>query len=158
MHISWARLISFSHLGFISDPLIVSKFHNETHDPKGQENKFYTIVKGRETFYSRHTVPVLKPVLRCHSNIDKTKVLKTNGSLMRSKVLQNATHWSILQYLWSALSVYWSWKAILGRFECGRFRQVLLFTLRSQLDISQHRQNLSCSYIFDIITFKSNRL
>ena len=30
MHISWARLASFCHLGFISDPLIVSKFHNET--------------------------------------------------------------------------------------------------------------------------------
>ena len=58
MHISWAGLASFCHLGFISDPLIVSKFHNETHDPKGQENKFYTIVKGRETFYRRHTVPV----------------------------------------------------------------------------------------------------
>ena len=40
----WARLASFCHLGFISDPLIVSKFHNETHDPKGQENKIYTIV------------------------------------------------------------------------------------------------------------------
>ena len=58
MHISWARLASFCHLGFISDPLIVSKFHNETHDPKGQENKIYTIAKGRETFYRRHTVPV----------------------------------------------------------------------------------------------------
>ena len=58
MHISWARLASFCHLGFISDPLIVSKFHNETHDPKGQENKIYTIVKGRETLYRRHTVPV----------------------------------------------------------------------------------------------------
>ena len=32
-------LASFCHLGFISDPLIVSKFHNETHDPKGQEIK-----------------------------------------------------------------------------------------------------------------------
>ena len=41
--ISWARLASFCHLGFISAPLIVSKFHNETHDPKGQENKIYTI-------------------------------------------------------------------------------------------------------------------
>ena len=30
MHISWARLASCCHLGFISDPLIVSKFHNET--------------------------------------------------------------------------------------------------------------------------------
>ena len=55
---SWARLASFCHLGFISNHLIVSKFHNETHDPKGQENKIYTIVKGRETFYRRHTVPV----------------------------------------------------------------------------------------------------
>ena len=57
MHISWARLASFCHLGFISDPLIVSKFHNITHVPKWQENKIYTIVKGRETFYRRHTVP-----------------------------------------------------------------------------------------------------
>ena len=40
------------------DPLIVSKFHNETHDPKGQDNKIYTIMKGRETFYRRHIVPV----------------------------------------------------------------------------------------------------
>ena len=31
------------HLGLISNPLIVLKFHNETHDPKGQENKIYTI-------------------------------------------------------------------------------------------------------------------
>ena len=44
MHISWARLASFCHLGFISDPLIVSKFHNETHDSEGQENKIYTII------------------------------------------------------------------------------------------------------------------
>ena len=58
VHISWARLASFCHLGFTSDPLIVSKFHNKTHDPKGQENKIYTIVKGRETFYRHHTVPV----------------------------------------------------------------------------------------------------
>ena len=50
VHIFWARLASFSHLGRISDPLIVSKFHNETHDPKGQENKIYTIEKGRDTF------------------------------------------------------------------------------------------------------------
>ena len=48
----------FGHLGLISDPLIISKFSNESHDPKGQENKLYTIVKGRETFYSRHTVPI----------------------------------------------------------------------------------------------------
>ena len=34
----------------------------------------------------------VKSVLRGHSKIDKTKVLTTNGSLMKSKVLQNACH------------------------------------------------------------------
>ena len=58
VHIFWARLASFGPLGIISDPLIVSKFHNKTHDSKGQENKIYTKVEGRETFYHRHTVPV----------------------------------------------------------------------------------------------------
>ena len=53
-----ARLASFGQLCLNSDPLIVSKFHNETHDPKGQENKIYIIVRGRETIYRRHTVPV----------------------------------------------------------------------------------------------------
>ena len=55
---SSARLARLCNLGFISDPLIDSRFHNKTHDPKGQENKIYTIVKRRETFYRRHTVPV----------------------------------------------------------------------------------------------------
>ena len=32
-------------------PLMVSKFHNQTHGPKGQENKICTIVKDREMFY-----------------------------------------------------------------------------------------------------------
>ena len=54
----WARQASFGHLGLISDPLIISKFPNETNDPKGQENKIYTIVKGSETFYRCHTVPI----------------------------------------------------------------------------------------------------
>ena len=55
---SLARLASFCHLGFISDPLIVSKFHNKINDPKGKENKIYTIVKGREKFYrQRSNVP-----------------------------------------------------------------------------------------------------
>ena len=49
----WAILASFSHVGLISDPLIISKFPDEPQDPKGQENKIYTIVKGKETFYRR---------------------------------------------------------------------------------------------------------
>ena len=57
VQVFWARLASFGQLGLIIDPLIISMFPNETHDPKGQENKIYTIVKGRETFFRRHTVP-----------------------------------------------------------------------------------------------------
>ena len=89
MHISWARLASFCYLGFISDPLIVSKLHNETHDPKGQENKIYIIVKGREMFYRRHTVPVtscseVKYVLKRVSfgSKDCTKELKLECAII----------------------------------------------------------------------------
>ena len=103
MHISWARLASFCHLGVISDPLIVSKFHNETHDPKGQENKIFTIVKGRETFYRRHTVPVtscseVKYVLKrvsfgskdCTKEL-KPKLTRRQHRLVWSYTCQNAT-------------------------------------------------------------------
>ena len=40
----------------------------------------------------------VKPVLSGHSKIDKTMVLKTNGSSMKVKVLQNALleHFAIL--------------------------------------------------------------
>ena len=48
----------------------------------------------------------VKPVLSGHSKIDKTKVLNTNGSLMKVK--------SILQYFWPALTIDQSWKPIFG--------------------------------------------
>ena len=53
----WARLASFGQLSLISDPRIFSKLHNGIRDPKGQENINYTMMKGRETFYGRHTFP-----------------------------------------------------------------------------------------------------
>ena len=37
---------------------MVSKLDNKTYDSKGQENKIYSKVKGRETLYQRHTVQV----------------------------------------------------------------------------------------------------
>ena len=40
----------------------------------------------------------VKPVLSGHSNIDKTKVLKTNGSLMKVESIAEYSPWSILQY------------------------------------------------------------
>ena len=35
-----------------------SKLQNGIDDPKGLENKIYTMMKGRETFYGDHTVPI----------------------------------------------------------------------------------------------------
>ena len=40
----------------------------------------------------------VKPVLRGHSKIDKTKILMTNGSLMKVKSIAECSPWSILQY------------------------------------------------------------
>ena len=40
----------------------------------------------------------VKPVLSNHSKIDKTKVLMTNGSLMKVKSIAECSSWSILQY------------------------------------------------------------
>ena len=39
-----------------------------------------------------------KPVLSGHSKIDKTKVLMTNGSLMKVKSIAECSPWSILLY------------------------------------------------------------
>ena len=60
-----------------------------------------------------HTV---KPVLRGHTKIDKTKVFKTSGSLVQ-------VHRSILKYLWCAglENIFW------GLLLSVRLRRVLLF-------------------------------
>ena len=51
----------------------------------------------------------------------------TNGSLMKVKSIAECSHWSILQYFWTALSDNWSWKPIFDLFESGRFTHVLLY-------------------------------
>ena len=85
--LSFERIVALSCFLFwiisLECVLMVSKSHNETHDPKWQENKIYTLVKGRELFYRRHTVPVtscseVKYVLKRVSFVSKdcTKELK----------------------------------------------------------------------------------
>ena len=94
MHISWARLASFCHLGVISDTLIVSKSPNETDDPKGQGNKVYTIVKGRETFYRRHKVPVTScsEVKYVHKRVS-FESKECTKELCRVRAGKGLTHW-----------------------------------------------------------------
>ena len=40
----------------------------------------------------------VKPVLSGHSKVDKTKILMTNGSLMKVESIAECSPWSILQY------------------------------------------------------------
>ena len=40
----------------------------------------------------------VNPVLSGHSKIDKTKILMTNGSLMKVESIAECSPWSILQY------------------------------------------------------------
>ena len=46
-----------------------------------------------------------KTCLKRHSKIDKTKVLKTYGSLMKVESIAECSPWSILQYFWPALII-----------------------------------------------------
>ena len=49
-------------------------------------------------------IVTVKPVLSGHLKIDKTKILMTNGSLMKVESIAECSHWSILQYFLHALS------------------------------------------------------
>ena len=51
------------------------------------------VIKG--TFARTGTV---NPVLSGHSKVGKTKILMTNGSLMKVKSIVECSPWSILQY------------------------------------------------------------
>ena len=55
----------------------------------------------------------VKPVLSGHSKIDKTKILKTNGGLMKVENIAECSSWSILQYFLVFLRV-----TALHRFYC----------------------------------------
>ena len=72
--------------------LIVSKFHNETHDPKGQQNKIYTIVNRRETFYPRHTVPV--------TSCSEVKYVLKKGILWKQRLFWNKEYIFIIIQGW----------------------------------------------------------
>ena len=78
----------------------------------------------------------VKPVLNGHSKINKTKVLMTNGSLMKVESIAECSPWSILQYFCPALSNNWSYNPIFGLFESGHFTQVyciVIFFLKEKI-------------------------
>ena len=73
-----------------------------------------------------HCAPIAY-MLNGHSKIDKTKILMTNGSLLKVESIAECSPWSILQYFWPASSNNWSWKQIFGLFESRCFTQVVLY-------------------------------
>ena len=73
-------------------------------------------------FWYKYSKTCLKRPLK----IDKPKVLKSNGSLVKVESIVESPPWSILQYFWPALSNNRSWKPILVFFLSGCLRQDLL--------------------------------
>ena len=93
-------------------------------------------VKEKYKLYSKTCV---KRPLKIH----KTKILMTNGSLIKVESIAECSPWSILQYFWPTLSDNWSWKPIFRLFESGRFTQVLQY----KINHTQPYKHL-CAYIF----------
>ena len=58
------------------------------------------------------------------SYTDKTKILMTNGSLMKVKCIAECSPWTVLQYFWHASSDNWSWKPIFTL--CDRFHCIII--------------------------------
>ena len=75
-------------------------------------------------FVIRLLESTVKPVLIGHLKIDKTKVLKTNGTSMKVEHILECSPWSILQYFWPALSAHWYWNPILVFFLSDHLGQV----------------------------------
>ena len=94
-----------------------------------------------------------KPVLSGHSKIDKTKILMTNGSLLKVKIIAVCSPWSILQYFWPALRDNPSWKPISVFFLSGRLRQVLLFSL----SVYVYMQHMKLLIIY-VLRWSNNKL
>ena len=59
---------------------------------KGPEHKIFELISN---VYNKCSKISLKLPIK---NIDKTKILMTNGSLMKVKSIAECSHWSILQY------------------------------------------------------------
>ena len=67
------------------------------------------IVNIKKNFHNYSRTFLCRPL-----KIDKTKVLTTNGSIMKVESIAECSPWTILQYFWPALSNNWSWKPIFG--------------------------------------------
>ena len=92
---------SQTHCPVGNSAILVSSWKNRTSGcdfPVPNEHRWW-ILFVLFGYRSKYTV---KPVLRGHSKIDKTKVLMTNDSLMQVESITDCSLWSILQCFWPA--------------------------------------------------------
>ena len=72
-------------------------FHNHHTPPSAVIAEYYYVQHSSPFFYlvklQHSIVSTVKPVLSSHSKIDKTKILKTNGSLMKVESIAECSHW-----------------------------------------------------------------
>ena len=94
--------------------LVVKKSHFN-------KNIHLTASKQKVHVGSQYSITCLKQLLKK----DKTKILITNGSLMKVERIAECSPWSILQYFWPALSDNWS------TFLSGGLRLFLLYNHQS---------------------------
>ena len=71
---------------------------------------------------------IVKPVLSGHSKIDKTKVLNTNGSLMKVKSIAECSLGAFCHSFDLHLAINGLENQFLVFFLSGRLRQVLLYS------------------------------
>ena len=116
----FSRVSPSKRMPAVSDPLTTRDLTNQRRD------KTISPTKGNFGQPMRKLCKLnsVKPVLNGHLKIDKTKVLKTDFSLMQVKSIAECSLWSILQYIWPAVSNYQSWKTNFLVSSC--LRQVLL--------------------------------
>ena len=67
-------------------------------DKKGNQSDIFLFVEINMTWTTTCNNGTVKPVLSDHSKKDKTKILMTNGNLMKVESIAECSHWIILQY------------------------------------------------------------
>ena len=87
--------LNTEHLQSKQTPVAAWLFYALTEE--GKCNILYTLDYAKYEHYS-------KTCLKWPPKIDKTKILMTNGNLMKVKNIAECSPWSILQYFWPALS------------------------------------------------------
>ena len=68
------------------------------HECRSVEPAYRAVLSRASLFKLKIVVGTVKPVLSGLSKIDKTKILMTNGSIMKVKSISVGSPWSILKY------------------------------------------------------------